>query len=299
MTPETKSKEEIFQQTILVNIKRKSLYVDQVQMREGVPLFSWIDINPTELCNRKCVFCPRVDPAVYPNQNLHMSVALAQKLADELRTYQYKGGVIFSGFGEPLLHNNFLKLVSAFGHDIHTELVTNGDRLTVPLIRELYAAGMGVVLVSMYDGPQQIGHFRKMFQEAKAREDQYVLRDRWYDMEKDFGLKLTNRAGMVTTGHQREVDVKRPCFYTHYSLQVDWNGEVLLCVQDWNKKVKFGTVADQSLFEIWTSERFSEYRKNLGRGSRCLTPCSGCNVNGTLHGKKHAQIWNDLYKTIP
>ena len=27
-----------------------------------------IEINLTELCNRKCVFCPRVDPKIFPNR---------------------------------------------------------------------------------------------------------------------------------------------------------------------------------------------------------------------------------------
>ena len=37
-----------------------------------------IEINLTELCNRKCVFCPRVDPKVFPNRNLHMSLDLSK-----------------------------------------------------------------------------------------------------------------------------------------------------------------------------------------------------------------------------
>ena len=32
-----------------------------------------ISINPTELCTRRCEFCPRADPNVYPNRNLNMS----------------------------------------------------------------------------------------------------------------------------------------------------------------------------------------------------------------------------------
>ena len=78
------TKEDIFVQTIMPNIERKSVYVDSVQMHEGNPLFSWLEINPTELCNRLCTFCPRVEPDEYPNQNLNMSVDLAKKIANEL-----------------------------------------------------------------------------------------------------------------------------------------------------------------------------------------------------------------------
>ena len=37
-----------------------------------------VELNTTELCNRKCVFCPRVDPGVYPNRSLHLSVQLGK-----------------------------------------------------------------------------------------------------------------------------------------------------------------------------------------------------------------------------
>ena len=33
-----------------------------------------VEFNPTELCNRTCHFCPRVDPEVYPNRKLHLSL---------------------------------------------------------------------------------------------------------------------------------------------------------------------------------------------------------------------------------
>ena len=36
-----------------------------------------VEINPTELCNRRCSFCPRSDPSVYPNRSLHMSIQTA------------------------------------------------------------------------------------------------------------------------------------------------------------------------------------------------------------------------------
>ena len=295
MNKDTKTKEDIFEQTILKNIKRKSKYIDNVQMYDGVPLFSWIDINPTELCNRKCEFCPRKDPAEYPNQNLNMQIELGKKTADELKEYKYHGGVIFSGHGEALLHNDIVNLVGVFGSDIHTELVTNGDKLSVGLAKELFAAGLGVLLVSMYDGPHQIDYFERMFKKVGIGSDKYVLRDRWYSVEADYGVKLTNRGGTVKEGCQEDVDENRYCYYTHYSLQIDWNGDVLLCVQDFNKKIKFGNIYAQLLMEIWKSDAITKYRKRLGKGSRAIYPCNCCNVNGTLHGCNHAKLWDEIY----
>ena len=296
MATDLKTKEEIFEQSIMTNIQRKSKYIDTVYMWDGLPLFSWIDINPTELCNRKCEFCPRKDPVDYPNQNLNMDVRLAQKIADELREYDYKGGLMLCGYGEPLLNNNITELVGVFGKDIHTELATNGDKLCTSLVNELLSAGLDVILVSMYDGPYQVDYFEEMFAKVGLKKERYVLRDRWYGVEEDYGVKLTNRAGTVKEGNQEIIDEKRPCYYLHYSLQIDWNGDAVLCTQDYNKKIKSGNVYAQSLMDIWKSRNINKFRKVLGRGYRTMYPCNRCNVNGTLHGKNHAQIWDEIYK---
>jgi len=283
-------KQEIFEQTILGNIKRKSEFVDHVQFVDDTPLFSWIDINPTELCNRKCSFCPRVDSSEYPNQHLNMSVKLANKVASELIELEYEGAVVFSGYSEPLLNPFIVDIVKEFGL-IHTEIVTNGDKLDESMIYDLYNAGLDVIVVSLYDGPFQIDEFKEKFEKIGSSESQYILRDRWYDVEEDYGLKLTNRGGKVADGDQPKVQLDRPCYYTHYSLMVDWNGDVMLCVQDWNKKVKFGNVNLDPLFDIWKSHNINKYRKMLGNGVRGISPCNQCNVDGTLHGYNHVKFW--------
>ena len=68
-----------------------------------------IEINTTELCNRSCVFCPRHNPNVYPNRNLHLSVKGAAIIAEELAQNDYAGKV-FSGFSENLLNPNFVDI---------------------------------------------------------------------------------------------------------------------------------------------------------------------------------------------
>ena len=40
-----------------------------------------VEVNTTELCNRNCIFCPRHDPKVFPNRNLHMTPKGAESIA--------------------------------------------------------------------------------------------------------------------------------------------------------------------------------------------------------------------------
>ena len=284
------TKEEILVQTIMPNIERKSVYVDSVQMHEGNPLFSWLEINPTELCNRLCTFCPRVEPDEYPNQNLNMSVDLAKKIANELNELNYKGGVVFSGYGEPLLNPDIQSIIKEFG-DIYVEVITNGDSLNEEKITGLFESGLDTIVVSLYDGEFQIDKFHKLFKAAGISEEKYILRNRWFAEDVDFGVLLTNRSGKAKNGNQSEVDPMRACYYTHYQMMIDWNGDVMLCVQDWNKKVKFGNLFSNSLLDSWRSNALSKYRKTLGKGFRKDEPCKSCNVIGTLHGTNHAKTW--------
>ena len=295
LVAKTNRTDEIFENTIKKNIQRKSVFVDKVQYVDNIPLFSWLDINPTELCNRRCIFCPRAEPELYPNQNLHISLELCSKIADELRDLHYTGAVALSGYGEPLQHPRFVEVIKVFGKDIKTELITNGDFLTPKLAADLVDAGIATILISLYDGPHQIDHFKNIFKEAGIPESYYILRDRWYTMDDDFGVKLTNRAGVVSEGNQSQALEDKPCFYTHYSMAIDWNGDVLLCVQDWNKRVTMGNLNHETLLNVWTSTNFNKYRKVLNR-RRALMPCKTCNTNGTLHGTNHLKSWEKLWE---
>jgi len=283
------------------NLRRKSAYVDEVELsHDGTPMPSWIDLSLTELCNRSagskrpCVFCPRIDAGFYPNQALHMSLDLVRKLAADLERIDYGGTVVLCGFGEPMLHPRFYELVSLLaGRAWRLELVTNGDRLTLAAVQQLRDQ-VDCFVVSMYDGPHQVERFTDIFEAAQVWGDRAVLRDRWHTEADAFGLKLTNRAGTVDAGHQDPALPGRPCNYLAYQMTVDWNGDVLLCPQDWHKKVKFGNLAAQTVMEVWTSPAMHKRRMQLLRGDRNPHPCHGCNTDGCLHGFNHAPIWEAM-----
>ena len=296
------------------NIERKKALVNKVTLLDGVPLPSFIDINITELCNRKCVFCPRHDDAVYPNQKLFMDVSTAEIISGQLTDIGFEGIVNICGYGEPLLHPRLEDIVRTLSRH-NTEVVTNGDYLTREKARSIRESGCSQLVVSMYDGPQQVEKFERLFSEADIDPSFYTLRDRWYSEEEGFGVVLTNRAGVMGVTTDKSFKSK-PCYYPHYSMTIDWNGDVLLCVQDWNKLVRFGNVRQQlesltassvsqegrypvdavytnTLLNIWLSPAMNKYRSTLS-ASRSISPCSKCDCDGTLFGTNHQKAWESV-----
>ena len=120
------------------------------------------------------------------------------------------------------------------------------------------------------------------------------IRNRWFSKEEGYGLKLTNRAG-VLNNENSQLDINRPCNYPLYSLSLDWNGDVLLCVQDWYKKITFGNIVNDSIENIWFSKKMNDYRKKLINGRSCAGfPCITCDADGLVYGKLHSEAWNNF-----
>lgn len=283
-------------ETIKKNIERRSDFVDVLNMYKGVPIPSWIELSLIDVCNRKCSFCPKGDEKIAPDTFQKMTRKIIDEIHDQLLEIEFKGTVTLSGYGEPLLHKDISYVVKKLSNVSKVEVVTNGDALSSKILQELYISDVSKVLVSMYDGPEQIKKFKELTKKANVPEELIILRDRWYDKFNDFGVKLTNRAGTIDAGEQEEVGVYKNCYYPTYQCLIDWNGNVYLCPQDWQRKVSMGNIMQETVFEIWTGKTITAYRKNLISGKRCSGPCKSCNADGTLLGKNHTKKWKDIYK---
>ena len=78
---------------------------------------------------------------------------------------------------------------------------------------------------------------------------------------------------------------------------IDWNGDVFLCPQDWQRRITMGNVMQEHIFTIWDSKIMNKYRKNLIHGKRVDSPCTLCNAEGTVLGIKHAKAWSKIYSS--
>jgi radical SAM protein with 4Fe4S-binding SPASM domain len=251
-----------------------------------------IELNITELCNRVCAFCPRVDPEVYPNRNLNMDMSLVNRLADEVARLGLTCRFSFSGFGEPLLHKGFNEIVRNIRKrcpDNTIEINTNGDRLTAARITELFEAGLTYLYINLYDGPEQRPHFEALVAEAKVPEGRWKLRPHWVGAGEDFALTLNNRSGVLVAPEAGVGPLSQAlemrCHYPFYKMLLDWNGDMLFCSNDWGRKIVVGNLNEKSLDELWLAPRMLEVRRKLLHGARDFAPCDKCSVHGTLSGE--------------
>ncbi len=282
-------------QTIKKNLSRRSEKVDVAITHNDIPIPTWIELSLIDVCNRKCIFCPKSDPNVAPDTHQLMTRAIIDKIHDQLIEINFKGTLSLCGYGEPLLHKDIKYIVDKLSKVSSVEIITNGDVLSSKRLQELYISNVSKVLVSMYDGPEQIEKFKEMAKKANVPEDLVILRDRWYDKYNDFGVKLTNRAGTVKTGEQEKLGKYKYCYYPTYQFLIDWNGDIFLCPQDWQRRVTMGNMMQNTIFEIWNGKILTSYRKDLLKGNRCSKPCTDCNADGTLLGKNHAKLWKEIY----
>ena len=281
------------------NIKNKSKTVeDKIQFfdYEGIklPLPTEIEISESGTCNRSCSFCPRsaedfIDKKEFITNELH------EKLCKELQVLNYRGTIRYSGFVEPMLDKNIYNLINMvknFLPDSNVEMVTNGDPLNLKRLEKLFQNGLDRILISAYDGKEDADKLEDLCRSANLSSDQYIVRHRYYSEEKDFGITLSNRSGLMENAEFKikslSEPLKNPCYIPSYTFFLDYQGDVLMCPHDWGKKIILGNLNKENLTEIWFSKKSMQIRKMLNKSNRNFTPCNVCDVEGTFMGEKNA-----------
>lgn len=253
----------------------KEKRTDNLVLFDNYPIPSFIEINISPTCNRKCDFCPRAHG--WKDEGQYTTVEQILKIKSDLEEIGFTGIVCFCGFGEPLQNPNVSEIISSIKSERWTtELVTNGDFLT----REI-AEIPDHVSVSMYDGEHQIEKFNKLLDGLS-----FSLRERWQSFD-----TLTNRSGYVNYGG--DVDITKPCNYPLYYMFINHNGNTYLCPQDWSKEHILGNVFSDHLMNVWKDSTYEKYRKILLE-NRNISPCNNCNTCGTMYGNTYRQAWMSL-----
>ena len=176
------------------------------------------------------------------------------------------------------------------------EMVTNGDPLNLNRLNKLFQHGLNRILISAYDDKETAEKLEKLCDDANLTKDQYIVRHRYYSENKDFGITLSNRSGLMKNAEfkipELEEPLKNPCFIPSYTFFLDYQGDVLMCPHDWGKKIILGNLNKEKLLDIWFNKKSMKIRKLLNNSNRDFKPCNVCDVDGTFMGKKNSQYFN-------
>ena len=88
-----------------------------------------------------------------------------------------------------------------------------------------------------------------------------------------WGNKLNNFEGDI------DKNLQKPCISPFSTLEILYDGTVPLCGCDYKPTIVLGNVKDNSLIEIWNSEKFRKIRDHHSSGNRNkIDICVGCKI---------------------
>lgn len=226
---------------------------------------------------------------------------LFRHIIADLRAWNYIGGFSLYGHNEALLDSRLVTLTRHVSEELpaaHQSLSTNGDRLTLDLALALYHSGLRSLLVNCYDDRHNL--IERMLSIARHLEGMsgyhvhYVGSDAWafpmryHTTERSFTLydarkygegfpgissRAGNSLGFAAISEPLSQNCERPWTHVH----IKYNGNVILCCQDWGEEVILGNVSDKSLVDIYNGPVAEHYRKKLGARDRSeLALCERC-----------------------
>jgi radical SAM protein with 4Fe4S-binding SPASM domain len=273
-----------------------------------LPLRLWIE--PTSVCNLRCVMCPNKD--LVKAQKGFMDRKLFEKIIDEAAGFAFD--VHLHHRGESLLHPEFVDMVAtAHRAGLVTRLHTNGTLLDEEKARSLIAAGLDQVAFSFdgFDAPtyerirvnadfeQTVGRIVRFlevkkslggkkpvtvielinqagFEESQARSRrEFEERFRGLPLDKIVVKNPHNWAGEL--GGAKAKSKYSPCTFLWHALVVFWDGTVLPCAQDFFGYYPLGNAGVEPLAAIWNNERMTSLREKIARADISgLTTCGQC-----------------------
>jgi hypothetical protein len=279
--------------------------------RDRAPLPEIIQIEATNLCNARCVFCPR--DRMEREQGV-MDMALHRKIVDESAALGIHH-VRLHNYGESFIDRRLVeKIRYAKSRGLgEVGLISNGSLITEPVARAIVEAGLDAINISVdaagkemfertrvglkYDRViENIEGLVRVRKELGATRPKLILsfvRQENADAERAFIEKwsriadkvhITNLHNWAGTLHTRS-DVRFPCYRPWLTFTVLWDGRVSLCCADFDAKAILGDLRTQTIADVWNSDVFRAVRRaHLDHGGPDI--CHTCDLP-----KKDSPLW--------
>jgi len=248
-----------------------------------------VELNPTELCNLKCSFCPRSKG--YPNSNLNMSERTALEIRKQLDACGYDRKVSITGRGEPTLTRDFKRLLYIMlennpRYDVYMN--TNGKKLDE--LSDMFHLFWRINL-DVYDTDVSV---YEQALDKYSRWDNIDVRHRpddgsgYMSYNDKNQATFSNRGGKLVESRLNSHG-KQACGFIFNKVFINWNGDYNLCCDDWTAQIKMSTIWEQSIEDyVNNNSKLAHYRHMHLNGQRdCLHVCGSCDRVATINNQQH------------
>jgi len=257
-----------------------------------------VDFEASFRCNLNCPMCFR--PHISKKDYVDMDFDLYKKGIDECAQNKLYS-IRLSWRGESLLNPNLVKMVSYAKNKGIKEVsfITNGLCLEGPLAKKLIKSGLDYITVSVDGMPEHYNRLRKpstfkeiteklrKFYFLKKRIGKgypklkvqgiwtYIMNNpaRYYNYFKEFTDKINFDPENDYSLRKVPQDAYFICQYPWQRITITSQGEIPLCISDWNLCTKIGDLKKQSISEVWHSEIMEKYRRMQLDKKRLHIPC--------------------------
>ncbi len=270
-----------------------------------------LQVEPTSVCNYRCVFCYQTDPALTAKASGHMGMMTLDLFRQVIDQAEGRcEAVTLASRGEPLACRDLESMLAyAGGKFLALKLNTNASLLDERTCHAILQAGVNTVVFSA-DAAEEPAYSRfrvggsltrvwenvRRFREIRAARyprSRTITRVSGVqvpgtpdldEMERVWG-DLVDQVAFVKYNpwentYERPVnDIETPCSDLWRRMFVWWDGTVNPCDVDYRSTLAVGRIDREGLSEIWTGERYEALRSaHLNRRRGTVSPCNRCTV---------------------
>ena len=285
---------------------------DQFPLRRELDDYPpYLQIEPSSVCNYRCVFCYQTDTGFSNNKSEHMgsmNIDLYRKIVDEA-----EGNIEFISLasrGEPLVCKDFSRMMEySIGKFLNLKVNTNASLMSEAHCHALLCGGARTVVFSadaaeepLYSQLRVNGKLDRVLRNIerfqKIRETQYsktkiITRVSGVLVDEDQNMKamqklwgaLVDQISFVKYNPWENVynsslsGVSQPCSDLWRRMFVWFDGTVNPCDTDYKSHLSVGSIQRSDLSSLWRDAGYQAIRdKHLGEYRGKTYPCNRCAV---------------------
>ncbi len=271
----------------------------------------FLQIEPTSICNYRCVFCYQTDNFFNKRSNGfmgHMTLDMFKKIID-----QAEGVIEFISIasrGEPLMCPEINKMLEyTCGKFLNLKINTNASILSEEKSHAILKSGIKTVVFSadaaddeLYSKLRVNGKLSKILSNIekfkKIKETHYPdsniitrvsgvkinEKQKLDDMESYWG-GLVDQVAFVNYIPWENVygspinSINTPCSDLWRRMFVWWDGKINPCDVDYKSFLSTGNILNDNLSKLWRSNNYEKIRqKHLKNIRKSISPCNKCSV---------------------